>query len=69
MSVRCVRSTKTDERIAVLFGMETLQGPRNIVLDGGFDPPTKMGRTVFDATTAILLWPLVEAAVIATDSR
>jgi len=28
----------------MLFGVNTLGGPRNIVLDGGFDPPTARGR-------------------------
>jgi len=35
---RC-RCAKADERIEVLLGRKTLGGPKNTVLDGGFDPP------------------------------
>jgi len=41
------------EQIKILFG-----GPRNIVLDGGPDPPTPRGGG-FDAAFAKLLWPFV----------
>jgi len=41
--------TKTAERINILFGVNTLAGPRNIV----------HVRRGFDATFAKLLWPLV----------
>jgi len=35
-----VTPAKTDERIEVLFALETLGSLRNIGLDGGPDPPT-----------------------------
>jgi len=48
-----VRCTKTAERIEVLFGLKTLRGPRNIVLDGGPDLPTERERrSAFDAIFA-----------------
>jgi len=37
---------KTAERIEVLFGVKTLGNQRNIVLDGGPDPPSARGREV-----------------------
>jgi len=46
------------EKIKLLFGMNTLGGPRNIVLDGGPDPPIARGGG-FDAAFTKLLWPLV----------
>jgi len=49
---------KTAERIKIPFGLNTLRGLRNIVLDGGPDPPRRWGGG-FDATFAKLLWPLV----------
>jgi len=45
---------KTAEQIKTLFVVNTLGGPRNIVLDGGFDP-LQPG----DAAFAKLLWFLV----------
>jgi len=40
--------------------MYTPGGPRNIVLDGGPDPPTaRGGGSTFDAAFAKLLWPPV----------
>jgi len=36
-------SGKMAERIEVLFGVETLMGPKQIVLDGGYDPPYDEG--------------------------
>jgi len=35
---------KTAEQIKSLFGVNTVGGPRNIVLDGGPDPPTTRGK-------------------------
>jgi len=46
VSRACLRPAKTAERITVLLVMETLGGPRNIVLGGGPDPPTVRGRGV-----------------------
>jgi len=37
---------KTAEQMKMLFGVNTLGGPRNIVLDGGPDPPTARGRVI-----------------------
>jgi len=34
---------KTAQRIKILFGVNTLGGPRNIMLDGGPDPPQRGG--------------------------
>jgi len=48
---------KTAEQIKMLFGVNTFEGPRNIVLDGGPDPPQRGG---FDAAFAKILWPLVQ---------
>jgi len=48
-----VGCAKTVERIDVLFGVETIGGPRNIVLD---HPRRGDG---FDAAFAKLFWPLV----------
>jgi len=46
--------------IEVPFGVKTLGGPRNIVLDGGLDSPTvRGGGSTFDAAFAKLLGPLV----------
>jgi len=41
---------KTAEQIKILFGVNTLGGPRNIVLDGGSDPPLRGGGR-FDAAS------------------
>jgi len=38
--MRLLLPAKEIERIEVLYGVETLGGPRNIVLDEGPDPPT-----------------------------
>jgi len=58
---RCLarlRCAKTAGQIMILFGVNTLGSPRNIVLDGGLDPPlTHRAGGEFDA---ILLWPLVD---------
>jgi len=40
MRLRC---SKTDERIDVLFGMETVEDSRQVVLDGGSGLPTSRG--------------------------
>jgi len=48
---------KTAEEIKMPFGMNTPRYLRNIVLDGGPDPPTARGG-VFEAAFAKLLWPL-----------
>jgi len=37
---------KTVEQIKILFGVNILKGPRNIMLDGGPDPPHRVGRGV-----------------------
>jgi len=37
---------KTAERINILFGVNTLGGLRNIVLDRGTDPPTARERVI-----------------------
>jgi len=51
-----LRCAKTAER--PVCG-EDSWGPRNIVLDGGPDPPTaRGGGSAFDAAFAKLLWPL-----------
>jgi len=42
-SVMCLHPVKTAEQIEVLFWLETFGGPRNIVLDGGPNPPTVSG--------------------------
>jgi len=39
VSVTQPRCAKTAERIEVLFGLETLEDPRHIVLDGGLGRP------------------------------
>jgi len=54
---------KTAEQIKILFRVDTLGGPRNIVLDGGLDPSTALGGG-FDATFAKLLWSLVVHFVV-----
>jgi len=41
LAVRRLRRAKTAERIEVLFGVKTLGGQRNIVLDAGPDPPRR----------------------------
>jgi len=33
------------EQIKMLFGVNTPEGPWNIVLDGGADPPTEEGES------------------------
>jgi len=38
--------TKTSERIKILFVVNTVGGPRNIVLDGNHDPPQRGERKV-----------------------
>jgi len=49
----------TAEQIEILFGVNTLGVPRNIVLDGGPDPsPTTRGRE-FDAAFVKFIWLLV----------
>jgi len=42
-SVKQLHPAKTAVWIKVLFGVETLGGLRNIVLDGGPDPPVGRG--------------------------
>jgi len=42
-SVTVVNPTKTVEPIKMPFGLRTLVGPRNHVLDGGPDPPMRRG--------------------------
>jgi len=37
-------TAKTAEHIKLLFGVNTLVGQRNIVLDVGHDPPQRGGR-------------------------
>lgn len=37
-SVTCLFSAKVAEHIEILFEVETLADPRNIILDGGPDP-------------------------------
>jgi len=49
---------KNAERIKMLFGVNTLMGQWNIVLDRGPDPPQRCGGG-FDAAFAKLLWRLV----------
>jgi len=49
---------ETAERIEVQFGVKTLGGPRNIVLNGGPDPPAAT-ESALGAAFAKLLWPLV----------
>jgi len=53
-----IHCAKTAEQIKILFGVNTLGGPMNIVLDEGFDPRRVRGGG-FDAAFAKLLWPLV----------
>jgi len=43
-SVTRLSCAKTAKRIEVLFGMDTLRDPRNIVLDEILDPPTTRER-------------------------
>ena len=43
-SVTLVSHVKTVELIQMLFGLRTLVGPGNHVLDGGPDPPIGMGN-------------------------
>jgi len=50
---------KTAEQIEVLFGLKTLGGPRNIVLDRSRSPTMRRRGSTFDAAFAKLLWPLV----------
>jgi len=45
---------KTAERIQILFGLNSLGGPRNIVLDGNPDPPQRGGGEVEH------IWPIVD---------
>jgi len=53
--------SKTGERTEIMFGVKTLGGPSNTMLDGGpITPPTaRGGERAFDAAFAKLLWPLV----------
>jgi len=54
-----VHHSKMAERIEVLFGMKSLGGPKNIVLDGCPDPPMAWGvdrEGTFDAAFVKLLW-------------
>jgi len=53
-----LRCAKTAEQYKILFRVNTLGNQRNIVLDGGHDPPPREGG--FDAAFAKLLWPLVQ---------
>jgi len=46
LSVVQLRCANTAERIEILFGVESLGYPRNIVSNGGPDPPTAMGKGV-----------------------
>jgi len=39
-----LRCAKTAEQINILLGVNTLGGPRHIVLDGGPDPPQRRER-------------------------
>jgi len=38
-----LRHAKTAEQIKILFGMKTLEGPRNVVFEGNRDLPTRIG--------------------------
>jgi len=46
------------EQVKMLFGVNALGGPKNVVLEEGLDPP-QGGEGGFDAAFARLLWPLV----------
>jgi len=56
-----LHSRKTAKRIKMLFGVNTLGGPGNSMLNGGPDPPQRGGG--FDAAFAKLLWLLVSVKV------
>jgi len=47
-------TAKTAKRIEVLFGVETLWAPKNIVLDVGFDPRTGRGTGEMSPTLACI---------------
>jgi len=60
LSVTWLWWAKTAKRIDVLFEVKTLEGQKNIVLDGGPNPPRrKGGGSALDAAFAKLLWLLV----------
>jgi len=48
---------KTAEQIKILFGANTLEGPRNVVLDGGDDPPRRGGGDLIFEFWATLVFP------------
>jgi len=57
LSVTQVSCARPDVHINILFGVETPEHLRIIVLDGGLHHPTAGGRG-FDAAFVKLLWPL-----------
>jgi len=60
---------KMAERIDVLFGVNTVGGPRNIVLDGGPHAPTvREGGSTFNAAFVNLLLPLALYSVMPCNS-
>jgi len=62
LSATRLRCANTAERIEVLFGVKTLGGPRNVVLDGGSRYPATRGKgSSFQTAFVKLLWPLAIA--------
>jgi len=61
---RPLYSIRMTDQIAILFMLETLEDPRDIVLDGDRESrsPTATGDGI-DAVFAKLLWPLVTSYV------
>jgi len=54
-----IHCAKKAEQIKILFGVNNLGCPRNIVLDGGPDPPQRaMGEGLRQTTLAFCLQPM-----------